>query len=147
VDHGLSLAYHDAEDAASGVISDHETRQAAGQASRIMRQTVTERRALAESGDAQPADDWPVRLVRAVRRRHHDPEAETPQTGCTRPVTADVPRVSPYREREEAITVPAARPRPPGGGPAPGSPGDRVAAPGTARFRIGAIPPVMDRGH
>jgi RNA polymerase-binding transcription factor DksA len=45
----LSLAYHDAEDAASDVISDRETRQAARrQASRILRQTVTERRALAE---------------------------------------------------------------------------------------------------
>jgi DnaK suppressor protein len=45
----LSLAYHDAEDAASDVISDRETRQAARrQASRILRQTVTERRTLAE---------------------------------------------------------------------------------------------------
>ncbi len=45
----LSLAYHDAEDAASDVTSDRETRHAASrQASRILRRTVTERRALAE---------------------------------------------------------------------------------------------------
>ena len=45
----LSLAYHDAEDAASDDTSDRETRQAARrQASRILHRAVAERRALAE---------------------------------------------------------------------------------------------------
>lgn len=45
----LSLAYHDADDAASDVTSDRKTRQAARrQAGRILHRAVTERRALAE---------------------------------------------------------------------------------------------------